>query len=164
MGSLHIGMTNRSCMIVISRVFAPQRRFAKTCCKLPIKKLPIKRCSKSATKSLKNAPKRARKCLSPVRLQRVFHRHLFTVFHLQFQTLVAKCSATRHTLGARQGFGGPVHLRHPSQASGMECDRALLGGVAGTPLLHIGNSRMSRDRGVATPWSATEGGCSVCAT
>ena len=49
--------------------------------------------------------------------------------------LVAKCSATRHSVaapppGARQGLGGPVHLRHPSQASGMGCDRALLGGCS----------------------------------
>ena len=32
------------------------------------------------------------------------------------------------------------------------------GGVAGTPLLHAQNCGMSRDRGVATPWSATGGG------
>ena len=31
-------------------------------------------------------------------------------------------------------------------------------GVAATPLLHTQNCRMSRARGVATPWSATEGG------
>ena len=31
-------------------------------------------------------------------------------------------------------------------------------GVAATPLLHTQNCGMSRDRGVATPWSATEGG------
>ena len=32
------------------------------------------------------------------------------------------------------------------------------GGVAATPLLHTQNCGMSRDRGVATPWSATAGG------
>ena len=32
------------------------------------------------------------------------------------------------------------------------------GGVAATPLLHTQNFGMSRDRGVATPWSATGGG------
>ena len=74
----------------------------------------------------------------------------------QIVLLVAKCSATRRSVaapppGARQGFGGPVHLRHPSQASGMGYNRTLLGGVAATPLLHIGNCKMSR-------WSATEGG------
>ena len=38
-------------------------------------------------------------------------------------------------------------------------------GVAATPLLHTQNCGMSRDRGVATPWSATGGGgCSVCPT
>ena len=31
-------------------------------------------------------------------------------------------------------------------------------GVAATPLLHTQNCGMSRDRGVATPWSATGGG------
>ena len=39
----------------------------------------------------------------------------------------------------------------------MGCDRALGGGVAATPLLHTGNGGNSRDRGVATPWSATAG-------
>ena len=37
-------------------------------------------------------------------------------------------------------------------------------GVAATPLLHTQNCGMSRDRGLATPWSATGGGCSVCPT
>ena len=32
------------------------------------------------------------------------------------------------------------------------------GGAAATPLLHTQNCGMSRDRGVATPWSATAGG------
>ena len=38
------------------------------------------------------------------------------------------------------------------------------GGVAATPLPHAQNRGMSSDRGVATPWSATGRGCSVCAT
>ena len=61
---------------------------------------------------------------------------------------------------ARQGFGGPIRdLRHPLQASGIWRATGLFwGGVAATPLLHIGNSRTIHDRGVATPWSATEGG------
>ena len=40
------------------------------------------------------------------------------------------------------------------------CNRCLWGGtsVAATPLLHTQNCGMSRDRGVATPWSARGGG------
>ena len=37
-------------------------------------------------------------------------------------------------------------------------------GVAATPLLHTQNCGMSRDRSVATPWSATGAGSSVCPT
>ena len=36
--------------------------------------------------------------------------------------------------------------------------QGTLGGVAATPLLHTQNCGMSRNRGVATPWSATGGG------
>ena len=38
------------------------------------------------------------------------------------------------------------------------------GVVAKPPLRHTRNCREGRDRGVATPWSAAGGGCSVCAT
>ena len=37
-------------------------------------------------------------------------------------------------------------------------------GVAATPLPHTGNCRKTRGRGVATHWSTTGRGCSVCAT
>ena len=47
-----------------------------------------------------------------------------------------------------QSTGGP----------GMGCEMALFGGgVAATPLRHTRNCGKSRDRGVATPWSATWG-------
>ena len=86
--------------------------------------------------------------------------------------LVGNCSATRYSVaaplpGARQGFGGSMHPRHPPPPPGgrERCDRGLWGrGAAATPLLHTQNCGMSRDRGVATPWSATWGGCSVCPT
>ena len=84
--------------------------------------------------------------------------------------LVSKCIATRRSVaapppGARQSFGGLIHLRHPSQASGKGCERALLGGCScDTPATHWKHQNEPRQGGVATPWSATEGGCSVCAT
>ena len=52
-----------------------------------------------------------------------------------------------------------MHPRHPPRG-GRErgATEAFGGGVAATPLLHTQNCGMSRDRGVATPWSATGGG------
>ena len=83
---------------------------------------------------------------------------------MSFKTLslVGKCSATRCSVaapppGARQGFGGPCAPRHPTAGAGERCDRALWGGCScDTPAtLSELNCRMSRDRGVATLWSAT---------
>ena len=78
--------------------------------------------------------------------------------------LVGNCSATHCSVaapppGARQGFGGPMRPRHPPRG-GRErgATGVFWGGVAATPLLHTQNCGMSRDRGVATPWSATAGG------
>ena len=79
-------------------------------------------------------------------------------------TSQCSCSIPWSATGFWRPDSPATPLAGPTQASGMGCDRPFWGGVAATPLLHIGNSRMSRDRGVATPWSATEGGCSVCAT
>ena len=83
--------------------------------------------------------------------------------------LEGNCSATRYSVaapppGARQGFGGPMRPRHTPRGGRERCDRGLWGGVAATPLLHTQNCGMSRNRGVATPWSPTGGGCSVCPT
>ena len=86
------------------------------------------------------------------------------IFVLQLPGLVGNCSATRYSVaapppGARQGFGGPMHPRHPPAVADREVRQAAFwGGVAATPLLHTQNCGMSRDRGVATPWSATGGG------
>ena len=52
-----------------------------------------------------------------------------------------------------------MHPRHPRRGGRERCDSGLWGGgVVVTPLLHTQNCGMSRDRGVATPWSATVGG------
>ena len=52
-----------------------------------------------------------------------------------------------------------MHARHPLQWQRERCDRGAFGrGVAATPLLHTQNCGTSRDRGIATPWSATGGG------
>ena len=51
-----------------------------------------------------------------------------------------------------------MHPRHPPAVAERGATGALRGGVAATPLLHTQNCGMSRDRGVATPWSATGGG------
>ena len=89
--------------------------------------------------------------------------HHWYRFSLEFQrmsNLVGKCSATRYSVaapppGARQSFGGPMHTRHPPAVAEREARQGPLGvGVAVTPLLHTENCGMSRDRGVATPWSA----------
>ena len=48
-----------------------------------------------------------------------------------------------------------MHPRHPGAVAERD---AIGGGVAATPLIHTQNRGMSRDRGVATPWSATGGG------
>ena len=83
--------------------------------------------------------------------------------------LVGNCTTTRCSVaapppGARHGFGGPMHPRHPRAMAERGATGAFGGGVAATPLLHIQNCGMSRDRGVATQWSAIGGGCSVCPT
>ena len=85
-------------------------------------------------------------------------------------TVVGKCSATRYSVaapppGSRHDLGGPMHPRQPPAVAEREVRQGPWGGgVAATPLLHTQNCRMSRDRGVATPWSATGGVCSVCPT
>ena len=76
------------------------------------------------------------------------------------------CSATRCSVaapppGARLGFGGRMHPRHPPAVAERGATGAFGVGVAATPLLHTQNCGMSRDRGVATPWSATGGGGGV---
>ena len=48
-----------------------------------------------------------------------------------------------------------MHPRHPPAVAERGATWGLWGGVAATPLLHTQNCGMSRDRGVATPWSAT---------
>ena len=84
--------------------------------------------------------------------------------------LVGKCSATRCSVaapppGARHGLGGPMHRDTPRSGREREVRQGPLGGgVAARPLLHTQNCGVSRDRGVATPWSATGGGCSDCPT
>ena len=95
--------------------------------------------------------------------RKIAQTHPESAFVASPPTLVGKCSATRYSVaapppGARQGFG---HAGATPARSGRErCDRGLPlgGGVAATPLLHTQNCGMSRDRGVATPWSATGGG------
>ena len=85
---------------------------------------------------------------------------------------VGKCSPTRYSVaapppGARYGLGGPMHPRYPlrwQRVSQRGATGAFGRSVAATPLLRTQNCGMSRDRGVATPWSATGGGCSVCPT
>ena len=58
------------------------------------------------------------------------------------KNLVGNCSATRCSVaaprpGARQGFGGPMHPRHPLRWQGERCDRGLLGGCScDTPATH----------------------------
>ena len=49
---------------------------------------------------------------------------------------------------ARQGFGGPSYLRHPTGGGP---------GWGATGLRHTRNCRKSRNGGVATPWRATWG-------
>ena len=52
-----------------------------------------------------------------------------------------------------------MHPRHtPCGGRERGATGAFGRGVAATPLLHTQNCGMSRDRGVATPWSATGGG------
>ena len=52
---------------------------------------------------------------------------------------------------------GPCTRDTPSGGRERGATGAFGRGVAATPLLHTQNCRMSRDRGVATPWSATGG-------
>ena len=63
--------------------------------------LPIKMISetKSETKSLKNAPKRPRKMLSPVQLPKNVSPALFTVLHPQFQTQIQTFLSQRESVG-----------------------------------------------------------------
>ena len=94
-------------------------------------------------------------------------RPFFKMGSIQGNGLVGKCSATRYSVaapppGVQQGFGGPMHPRHLPAVAERGATGAFGGGVAATPLLHTQNCGMSRDRGAATPWSATGGGCSVC--
>ena len=102
-------------------------------------------------------------------LTRVYMDFLWEQEEASLTALVAKRSATRHSVaapppGARQGFGGPVHLRHPSQASGMECDRALLGGCScDTPATPWKQQNEPR-QGCSYTLERDRGGCSVCAT
>ena len=61
-------------------------------------------------------------------------------------------------------LAGPCTRDTPCSGRERGATGAFGRGVAATPLLHTQNCRMSRDRGIATPWSATEGGCSVYPT
>ena len=77
---------------------------------------------------------------------------------------MSKCRATLACVaaGSATGFGRsklPATVpRSPLQGSGWGAIGPFGRGVAATPLLHTGNCGKSRDRGVATPWSATRGG------
>ena len=52
-----------------------------------------------------------------------------------------------------------MHPRHPLRWQRERCDRGLWEGCScDTPPKHTQNCGMSRDSGVATPWSATGGG------
>ena len=113
------------------------------------------------------------------------YKCLWNYFDRLYVILVSKCSATLASVatpprGARQGLNSEVQAtrdtpgrwqcyaflprakRSAIGAFGMGCDRALWGGgggcVAATALRHIQYCGKSRDRGVATPWSATGGG------